>query len=910
MAEGEKTYTIDILGAKHTVSGAELDALLARDTQGLIEIEGEGADSFYTTEAGEVGRAPLTATQLRNRKAIGEENVYLGEGDPKEEVWEQNQQYRADVEKGKGGLRSLYTFGRGFVPGIQFAENAIMGEGDATYFRQTSIAARPFTNVVGQVAGFFTLGKAAKKLLAGTPVAKHIMATRSTVLGKTAQLAGEDVLLESYLYTNSILNNNQDFIVEDLSEQVGEGLIFASPFIGNYIARHSIGVAGRVSMDYLKGGIPGVGGAAGVLDYAAMGLVTKGLSQGGQAAGKTMRRAAQVRLAERVFRRMGRGAAKNTTVPGVADDVLANFDKEFDEIKGFTPEYIIGAKSMAARRTRLTRLGELAGTPLDDIDIQTIGKSRRIVGQANTKINKVRGDLLRLNKTLKKPASILDETGAKRAPQDMVEPPKWEGFDDSVYTFHVENALDELHTAGFGDIAGNLENTVHMADPEEAFRAWVQRKLDARLKAVTGESGFESLAGASRAEEIITRVLKSEEVWQNPNTAARGAIISDAIEQMADSWNEAIKIGHRIPDKFDEIGAREISELNRADAMFDEVRSGYNQLRQQKILSNTQVEALETSLTDAQRAVADARAQYVQFAKINAAKRTAETVHEAKVIDYHKVAAKSEPEVAEDVQRSAVEGGTMMVALGDTARKVFRGLESTKFWRHTAFGVAAMRTVASEKEKREMYAVVSDRLRELAGNPAALESGLSEVTKAYGQAAPYAVQPIQARSAETILYLSQHLPRPVRSMSGRDFPIHIAKIEGFLDKFASAYEPVSVGILALSGQITPPMVETVKRTNPAIYSEMYSVLSSELAELSPEEYRKMPRETMMGLQIFMGGITSATEGYNLMQLQSNYTQTAQEQQAVYGGSTGNTLSNPGPQDPSSPYTSTQRIMGY
>ena len=92
---------------------------------------------------------------------------------------------------------------------------------------------------------------------------------------------------------------------------------------------------------------------------------------------------------------------------------------------------------------------------------------------------------------------------------------------------------------------------------------------------------------------------------------------------------------------------------------------------------------------------------------------------------------------------------------------------------------------------------------------------------------------------------------------------------------------------------------------------MLFIVGEALDSLDPGERLTVPIPIMNNIDMFMGGLNPTSFGENLIHLQSNFAQTAAEEQQLRGTSnTGTTMRNPGPQQSGSNYTFTQRITGY
>ena len=877
---GETYHKIKIGGRPKTVTGKELDTLLANDPQGLISIEGEGADSFFVNSDGDVGRGKLSAEALRNRKNLGEENVHFGTGDPKEGVWRKDYQRRTEQAMAEK-YQALVAI-RNFVPGIQAMENAAVGVEDATHARQNLIAGNPLTHIGSTIGSFFAFGGAAKMLARGTKLSGLIGAHRSSILGKTTQLATEDALLETHIYTQHIWNNNQEFIVEDWAEQVAEGLLFVSPLIGSYAARALVGKGLQLGIEQAakRGPVAGRSVADIVSRAADIGVIKGLMTKPGLQQAATMRRSAGARVLSRLMR--GRRTSKRVTMLDELDGAARVNADEFAEINRYTPEWFQGRRS-AERLKAVQRLREVGAedfAKLNDVKFaNVVTRSRKMQGA----VARVPDHVQWLNKQIKLPKNLDDLASV----------------DEALYDLRVVEAYDRIHNAGYGDIANHLENTFHLDKTDVSFGRWAQARMDARVNKGPGWTVMDAEA---------RRFLEDAEVW-GTNTAGRGQKVNKAIDRITSAGDEAAGIIDNFPKKFDEITTADVDAMTMVDEHLGAIEEGYRILQEQGLLTTDQLRGFKNKIGTVRKKLDSGKQGYFDAAEINKARKAALEMNKkaAKELEATK-ASKSPEELAAVKAESAVEGAATMVALRELIHGRLNNLRSTMGTRNATFGVLALKEAITIEERDALYAEVSDSLRAMVGNPVAMQESLRDIVGNIQGSDPVMAMGVGQKAVGTMYYLASQLPKAELSHYGKDVPVAPAIKNNFLDKLVAAVEPVSVGVAAVTGRVTPGMVEAVRITNPSIYAEMMTVLSEEITKLTPEQRRKAPRVTLMGVEAFLGGMNPTHVGISLMQLQSTYAQTAGQQQAIQG--TGNTMKNPGPQASGSDYTTAQRVTGF
>ena len=604
---------------------------------------------------------------------------------------------------------------------------------------------------------------------------------------------------------------------------------------------------------------------------------------GGQQA-KIMRTSAGMRVMSRLLRKKKTMGARVSKLDIVNEKIAKNLD-EGAEIGKYTPEWFhrpkgFGSRKEMGRAHGTTRLRELSGEAwekLTKIDHANVVPNIR---KMNAAVKTVPGELRNLNNKIRHPSGIgIDDV------------------DEAMYNLKVQEAFDSVHTAGYGDIANHLEDTFHLSDPNASMGSWVQARLDAKLGKAPGWTVVDEVAG---------KFIVDADVWKG-SSAGRGQILNTGIDQIVKAHDELDKLASKFGDDLSEITSMDVRALEQINKHMDDIRSGYAKLESQGVLSRSQVKALETKLGKMDAALTKGKLASFDAVQVNNARKAAEAVNQKakRQIDIEKP---KTPEAAAALrEETALEGASMLVALRDALAGRLHGLQSTVRTRRATFGLIAVKENTTQEERNILYQEVSEGLNGLAGNPMAISSYMQELVGDLEMSDPDMALVTKQKAAATTFYLTSQLPKPDLSLRGRSVPEPASRINAFIDKLISSYEPFSVGIAAIEGRITPGMIDALRNTNPSVYSEMTTVFSEELMGMTPEQMRKAPRNTMLGVETFLGGMNPGHVGMSLMQLQSTYAQTPEQQATIQG--TGNTMRNPTPQDPSSDYTTAQRVTG-
>jgi hypothetical protein len=779
------------------------------------------------------------------------------------------------------------------------------GADEAAYYRNHLLTSTPgkWKNIAGEIGSFITWGAGIKALLPAEMAAKVALSARTSTLGKSAQVAGENFLFDTKLYANHIMNYNKEATIEDWANQVGTGFIMASPFIFSFQARvavsKGIGLAGK-AMEKFRGT-----GAGGDLATALGGIrnvqVGYALMKGGKEAGRMHQKAAALGVGQRVIRWVQGMGRKGRVGPEVlddpfrwADDVVETAAKDYEAIRGITPQNMWKAQTLDAVDDMKAVLRRATGEELPFLDDINPKQMKREINAVGTSLRSLQNPAKTINKKVKRPAAL-----------DM----DVELINEATYNVKVEQLLSDLEEAGYSDVLGYLKNIEHLDKPNLAYDKLVKARVDSRF----GKHAY--TPGAEVADARIAEILQDPDLWPGV-IAGRGEKINKGINKIADNFTTIDDFRRsNLADYPERITSKDVAKLNEVDAALEQVRQGYEQLRIQDVLGEETVRGLENTLKATQRQITKSKEGYMRASQINKARMGAQEAAEEVLIKARGSRLKLETELNQLHAISAVNTGAGLASLKEKVRSALgvtrEVLENASSAQLPGIGVLALRTRVNPEEREFMYNVMEDALRTMASSPDTLSEQLSRMTSTIEEREPILSHMLQRRSADTIYYLASQLPPKAGSFRNPDFPPHQADIDKFLDKAMAAYEPLSVGLAAAFGMVTPGMTEAVKYTNPSMYSEMYAIFAETIAEMDEDQRARVPDAVVNGMEIFLGGLSVFHQGPSLIQLQSNYAQTAAEEQQIRGGQApGSTMNNPGPQNAGSDYTFTQRITGF
>jgi hypothetical protein len=223
------------------------------------------------------------------------------------------------------------TFANAALPGAQYFQDLAVGKDAALEARQ-DLSTNVLANLGGNLAEFAIGGRIAS-MAGGALLGSARAAKLGTKLGFGTE--AEDIAIETHLYTQQLLDNNKQFVAEEWSQQVGIGLMMASPIISGGVGR----AMGQAALRKLPAG--GVSGAASTLGDVL--TTTAVLAPAGSMKSAVYARgAAAAHVAGRVMRKVsrkrkaGKGLSASDELAAKQDQLLDNMDHS----GSFTPERV------------------------------------------------------------------------------------------------------------------------------------------------------------------------------------------------------------------------------------------------------------------------------------------------------------------------------------------------------------------------------------------------------------------------------------------------------------------------------------------------------------------------------------------------------------------------------------------
>jgi hypothetical protein len=157
-----------------------------------------------------------------------------------------------------------------------------------------------------------------------------------------------------------------------------------------------------------------------------------------------------------------------------------------------------------------------------------------------------------------------------------------------------------------------------------------------------------------------------------------------------------------------------------------------------------------------------------------------------------------------------------------------------------------------------------------------------------------------SKLVNTMYWLASQMPKMDQTIYGKQLPAPLTLVEEYLEKHFAAMDPLSVAYATLEGRVTPGMVDAIRVTSPAMYAELMVTFTGELSKI--DAHTADPK-VVAAISLFLGGTDPMYSGDFIMQLQANYAQTAEDDQAAQGAS-GNMPNPKGPEQ--NAHTTSQR----
>jgi hypothetical protein len=767
---------------------------------------------------------------------------------------------------------NLTTFLNAALPGAQYLQNAAVGKDAATQARQELATNQLMSmggNLVEFIAGSKGVGLALSGLMGAQRAAKVGVAlglsNKSKVLAKSARFLAEDAAVTSHFVVQNALDEGKDLSAEDWAREVGKGILFAAPFVGMGALRAAGHNAGRMLKNSNVLGL--------AKDAMSIGAIMA--PPGTILSGRRARAAAVLGFGKRIFRK--------TKSPLTATDEVAQRQAQLlddvDEVVKGLPEKMEAPSKWNKWREVVERVTPGSTKVLDDVDHATINNRVRTMA---TKVNQIRQKTLQVHKQMQGPG-VVDMTMSDKTR-------------NAVLT-EANELLQYTTEAGMEDVARTLRDRIISGNADAAVmhKALFEARVNSRFR--RGING-----GADLVDDRLKSFLEDEARW-GKSRAKENARINEAIDTVVETWDNLSETN--IPKYLEEIDLPDGVALGKNNQSIANMRQAVGVLKDNGFLSRSQVTELETSFIGAEDAILRGAAAYGDVIKINRVRKEA-LAQLKKQSDLHMDVPTSPEGFSAAKYESLKETVEDLAKFGETA---FFALTSNQAAVSMIRGVGALYG-ASEAEKYELFDEIQRELVNLSGNPMYMTERMGEQLDRGAAFDPVGADFAAAKTANTIYYLQSQLPSTDDTLYGRGVPQPLSAVEEFLEKYISAYDPISVGYETLAGRVTTEMVDAVRITNPKTYAEMQVTLAETLMKTPMD---KANPSVVAAISTFMGGLDQMYTGEFISQVQSNYAQTTLQHNMISGpgNPVAGTVSNRNqPGSANSQMTASQRQQTY
>jgi hypothetical protein len=667
-------------------------------------------------------------------------------------------------------------------------------------------------------------------------------------ISRGANVLATDAAIETHFYTQSILDNNTDFVAEDWATQVGVGLILGAPMAGGAMMR-GVGGTLRRGLDKMGGTLPGIMSTAGDMMTTSNILNPVGMKG---------RYASALHVGGRVGRKIF--GSRKGKVLGATDHAAAARKMQLqnmDEVGAFTPNKLDGM-APGKRRAAIESFKELADGAVDYLDEVEFGTILERTRGMKTSIRGVRTQMLGIHRRFRGPGETVRMNGRQAR--------------DAVKEANV--LLQYAEEAGMADVKGSLKRGILAGemDPTAMHRSLMEAKINARFR--RGVNG-----GADLVDDSIDRYLRDETLF-NPTSLKRNEELIGALNDTVAIWDELGDMD--IPKHLEDLDVNDALHLTKSQTAIARVRANLDVLENRGLVSSDQLRAIETKLIDAEQRIVEGTRAYGDAIKVNRARKGA-----AARLDKEAATSSAPPTSPESFAAQKAEMvGESVTRMAVLATKGLDALTSTKFQAVGAGGVGALHGL-SEMDKYEIFHEAQTNLPMLTGNPQAAIDRIGEVLEQGAAMDPAGADQAGAKMVNTMYWLASQMPKPDNTIYGRQVPQPLSLVEEYIEKHVAAYDPISVGYAAINGRITQGMVDAVRVTSPAIYAELNSMFAEMLSSAPSNQANP---KVVSGIGLFMGGLDPMYTGEFIMQLQSSYAQTATQDGVIQGGP--NNIPNP------------------
>lgn len=825
--------------------------------------------SNFRNAEGEMVDQRIDSEQVRQRAVMGE-NVVAD----KASIEQARQEGQVRTRRAMADEEDVTTLLNAALPGAQWMQDKAVGRDAAAEARQELNQENMAASLVGNLAELAIGGKivsmGAKGLLgaerAGKLGVKLGLSKDSTKLSKVGRVLAEEPIADTHFYIQNMLDTNGEFEAEVWAGQIGTGLVFGAPFaIG--AASRGIGQKLRGVADKVTNG-NALGTARTVFQAGAVAAPA-----GSKIAQSRARAAGFLSITNKLFRRKRAGAALSAS-----DEALLAARQVDDDMlhanRNFAPEKLDNMRP-SARVKAVEEFKRYADGDVSFLDGLKYGTIVPRVKQMSKQVAQIRQSTLLMHKKLhgnlitdfKIPNTVRDDM--IRQSNEVLK------YADDVGMADVKAAIKRGFT-GTDDAA-----TMH--------KALFEAKVNARFR--RGVS-----PGATEVDEMLTKFLEDPKLWRGQ--AKKNASMNRALEDVVQVWDDLGDV--HIPKHLEAIDIGDGMALGKNQASIEKLTRSLDTLQDAGLITDAQRADLNTRMIGAGDAVKKGTEAYGDVIKINRARNAA----------LGKL--KKQRDTFADIPTSpesfaATKAAAAMETAKDVGMWTAKGLDaflSTKPMAYGNRGVGALHGM-SVQEKYEVFEHVQREMVNLAGNPAYLTEALGNQLDRGAEHDPIGTDFAGQKTVNTIMYLQSQLPPQDDTVFGRGVPQPLSAIEEYLEKWVSAYDPVSVGYEVYKGTITPQMVDSLRVTNPKLYSTMQVDLAETMSRVPAE---KANPSVLAAANIFLGGMDPLYTGDFIAKIQSNYSQTVGQDQVINGGhGAQGSIKNPGAEQG---LTTSQRQQSY
>ena len=841
---------------------ARLSPQARRNIRVRNTIQGLATDS--SDRATEVA---MSHEEVSARIDRGESPVLLP-GDPRRDIVRQQRQAEtqravAEEENLVGAYRLAPIVG-------QQLQNLVVGTDEATEFREKWLEANK-----GQALGTDLLMMAAVGGVGGTLMGVGKAAASTMGLRGFGNLMALGATQDTYMYAQYLADHNLPFRAEDYARELMIGSLINLPLAAGTAAR---GAVLRGAVGAVKGGGNLLGGVADV--YITKAVFSQARSAEAAAAAQ---KGAGFRMLSKLGRKMRGKKNRPTTVYDPLGDATEFHKYQQKRIGQMEPKKFQALDEAAQREL----LDEVRGWANSDIKID-IPEVRRMVDRINKVETQGRKLDLGIDKANTQVGNWTKGIGGKASKKQT-----------AAFIAEVEGLFGMMEQLGYKDVANTLGGLLDpskkkgylLNNPHRSYGKFVQARLQAHLTRGT-------VPGAAQVDDAIRDLLGRTDIWGTGKVVKRAPALNDAIDNFGKAQQrfKNLHANRHINDVNLPEGSLKTTGMHEA---LDQMEDAIETLRFTEQLSDAQARAFMKDLQQTRVALKEGLPAYSIAGKLNDLRGKA-----AGTLTERLARVKQGAQDFRAAQAASVaEEASKLMGFSGKAKKVLQG-GLTAIGVIPTTGVMVLRHM-NRDEKTLLFNHLSKELAKMSGSPEYMEEQYAGALGATQDADPDVTNLAGIQASYTTHYLSTALPKPNYTLHGGLEPGRLQQ-EAFLQKFAAIIDPISVAYAALEGRATPAMLEALRVTQQAAYTELSNMLAEALEHTDPA---KASRKTINGIQAFLGGMDPLYRGDVLMQLQSNYAQNQQQDQAV-NGMPGKFRDSSNPQAGDNAFTFTQRLQSY